>query len=57
MGSSRPAPGGNTRNPRRVVFTVAASAAIGGGNRAAQEAGISGFRYTAPHEEITQKTS
>ena len=57
MGSSRPAPGGNTRISRRVVFAVAASAAIGGGNRMAQGAGVPGFRYAAPHEEITQKTS
>ena len=57
MGSSRPAPGGNTRISRRVVCTVAASAAIGRGSRMAHGAGIPGFRFTAPHEEITQKTS
>ena len=57
MGSSRPAPGGNTRISRRVVFALAASAAIGGGNRMAHRAGVPGFRYTAPYEEITQKTS
>jgi hypothetical protein len=57
MGSSRPAPGGNTRISRRVVFAVAASAVVGGGKRMAKGAGISGFRCTAPHKEITQKTS
>jgi hypothetical protein len=57
MGSSRPAPGGNTRISRRVVFAVAASAAIGGGNSMALWAGDSGCRCAAPHEEITQKIS
>jgi hypothetical protein len=57
MGSSRPAPGGNTRICRRFVFAVAASAVGGGGSRLAQGAGISGFPYAAPYEEIPQKTS
>jgi peptide/nickel transport system substrate-binding protein len=42
MGSFRPAPGGNTRIPRRAMLALAASAAIGGGNRMAQAAGAAG---------------
>ena len=42
MGSFRPAPGGNTRIPRRAVFALATSAAIGGGTRMAQGAGAAG---------------
>jgi hypothetical protein len=57
MGSARPAPGGNTRICRRVVFAIAASAVFRRGNRTAQAAGMPRFRYAAPREDITQKTS
>ncbi len=57
MGSSRPAPGGNTRIARRVVFALAVSAAINSGNRTAPGACNPGFRYAEPHEDTTQKTS
>jgi hypothetical protein len=57
MGSSRSAPGGNTQISRRVVFSPAASLAIGSCNRVAHRAGVPGIRFTAPYEEITQKTS
>jgi hypothetical protein len=56
MGSSRPAPGGNTRFARRVVFAFAAPAAIGRGNRTVHAAGIPRC-CAAPREDTTQKTS